>query len=466
MKNNLALNGRSFESFVLSVLRQIASSKSQEIFFEENIPSNYLGGNMPGGTLFDAIAPNGFDNISGPVVFEIKSAKDTLEYGKLQSSLNTLYKKIMHLAFSNITLVLIVNTHSNSPANQTSRVNVQIPYKDNVQVEIWDKSTVDDWINLYPIDYNNVVNSDISANSKNIDIVITESDFEKKSKNNLAAIKTIIETKDNFAFVLGAGISVDPGSKTWDQLLDFFTLELKKQQIIDDEKELSKKIGGSSIITAQLCKDLYPNESDYFWAIHQGIYANRKSINQDFALYHIARISKLCTKKAHFRVLTYNYDDYFESYLSSVGEEFNILYDSKCDVNKNLSIFHVHGFLPQVGYKSHINTRHKKSIYLTEENYNDLYNHPYSWQISSQLSFFRENICLFVGCGLTDPNIRRLLAMTREENRTHYAIISKGNMTTNDLAIASTHLSRLGIEVIWVNNHKEVADKLRDLYKA
>ncbi len=60
--------------------------------------------------------------------------------------------------------------------------------------------------------------------------------------------------KDYFAFVLGAGVSVDPGAKSWDELLQFFTEESKKQGIIDDEKKLNGKIGGSSIVTAQLCK--------------------------------------------------------------------------------------------------------------------------------------------------------------------------------------------------------------------
>ena len=108
--------------------------------------------------------------------------------------------------------------------------------------------------------------------------------------------------------------------------------------------------------------------------------------------------------------------------------------------------------------------QHQKSIYLTEENYNALYNNPYSWQISSQLSFFRENTCLFVGCSLADPNIRRLLEMTKRGNRSHFAILTKDKMKANDLIRASNHFARLGIEVIWVEDFTDINRKLREMY--
>ena len=105
-----------------------------------------------------------------------------------------------------------------------------------------------------------------------------------------------------------------------------------------------------------------------------------------------------------------------------------------------------------------------KSIYLTEENYNELYNQPYSWQITSQLSFFRENTCLFVGCSLSDPNIRRLLELTRAKHRKHYAILVKDGMSTKDLNIASKHFARLGIEIIWVQDFNDITRVLSQLY--
>ena len=110
-----------------------------------------------------------------------------------------------------------------------------------------------------------------------------------------------------------------------------------------------------------------------------------------------------------------------------------------------------------------MDTRYMRSIFLTEENYNDLYNHPYSWQISSQLSFFRENVCLFVGCSLADPNLRRLLEMTKAEGKTHFAIMRNDLATIKDLTVATSHFARLGVEVIWVNSFDEITAVLHSL---
>lgn len=454
----------SFNTFVMSVLRQKASTQNQEIFFDSKIPTDLLGAKANGKVLFDAVAPNGFENISGPVIFEFKFSQQIIKYDKLKSILNGFYKRVMQSTFSDVTLILIANAYIDLPIDIAKDVGKGIPGKGQINLKIWDRKVINQWIDQYPIDYSNAQNRDVLSQSKETSVRITEVDFSIKSENNLKVIKGVIEKKDNFAFVLGAGISIDPGAKSWDQLLDFFTVELKKQGIIDDDKKLNGKIGGSSIITAQLCKELYPNDQDYYWAIHQGLYRDRKPINPDFALYHVARIASACVDKAHFRILTYNYDNYLESYLENIGVPCNTLYDSKSDINDKLSIYHVHGYLPEVEYKTHMQDRCKKSIYLTEENYNELYNHPYSWQISSQLSFFRENICLFVGCSLADPNIRRLLEMTKKENRIHYAIMTTNEMTTKDLVKASNHFARIGIEVIWVNDYKEISKKLSFLY--
>ena len=464
VKESRIMKSSSFEYFVISVLRQIASSRNQDIVFDARIPVDMATSRTRGNQYFDAIAPNGFDGIQGPVIFEIKSLQQNLNYGRLLSALNRLCKLVVQSTFTEVTVILITNQIIDSSIDIEKEVRKTDSHQERINLQIWDQQVINKWVDDYPIDYSNAINFDASVEPKRKNVDITEADFDSKSQNNLLYIKNTIQKEENFAFVLGAGVSVDPGAKSWDKLLEYFTDELRQRGIIDNQESLKKKIGGSSIITAQLCKELYPNETDYYWAIHQGLYQGRKTIDPDFSLYHIARIASYCISKSHFRILTYNYDDYLESYLKSVHVEYNALYDSSSNVNDKLSIYHVHGYLPEVKYKSHLQEKHCKSIYLTEENYNQLYNQPYSWQISSQLSFFRENTCLFVGCSLADPNIRRLLEMTKKENRTHYAIMTTDGMVTNDLVKASNHFARIGIEVIWVNNYKEVAQRLSLLY--
>ena len=100
---------------------------------------------------------------------------------------------------------------------------------------------------------------------------------------------------------------------------------------------------------------------------------------------------------------------------------------------------------------------------MTEDDYNFLYNSPYSWQIETQLEAFRKNNCLFVGCSLTDPNIRRLLKLSIDSKKRHYAIMSIDKMNTFELVIVSHHFSKLGVDIIWTKDFNEFPTVLKQL---
>ena len=444
----------SFKSFVFAVLRQIAAKSKRDLLIETGYSStdNYSNNQIR----FDAYAPEGFDAINAPVVFEIKYTKDKKSAA---SSINTFVKKIIGAKLSyDTTLVFITNVSIDSVIAQ-ERLSKSSKYN----VIVYDAMVIRQWIEQYPVDYANASRSLFASSKIQQFSGISTSDFKQKTESNIALLYEAIRSDDCFAFVLGAGVSVDPGAKSWDALLSHFEDELEREGIISNRKKLCKKVGGSSIITAQMCKELYKREIDYYWAIHQGLYEGARSINEDYCIYQIVKHIQKCLSKKHFRVLTYNFDEYLEKYLAHIGIKYNVLYNDACAVNECLSIYHVHGFLPKVSAKSHLQPQYTRSIFLTEENYNQLYNHPYSWQIASQLSFFRENTCLFVGCSLSDPNIRRLLELTKKEKRIHFAILTKDKMTNTDIAVASNHFARLGIEVIWVDSHAEITSVLRGL---
>lgn len=447
-------NVHSFESFVFSVLRQMAAKSKQELLIQTGYSNtdNYSNNQIQ----FDAYAPAGFYEVNTPAVFEIKYAKDK---NSAASSINSFIKKIMAAKLPyDTTLVFITNVNI-----EDAIVQEHLSKASKYNVITYDAVVIEQWIEQYPVDYANASRSLFASSEIQQYSGIDASDFEQKTESNIALLHETIRSDDCFAFVLGAGVSVDPGAKSWDALLSCFEDELEKRGIISNREKLCKKIGGSSIITAQMCKELYKREVDYYWAIHQGLYANERSFSEHYCIYQVAKHIQKCLTKKHFRVLTYNFDEYLEKYLAHLGIKYNVLYNDACAVNEDLSIYHVHGFLPRVSVKSHLQAQYTKSIFLTEENYNQLYNHPYSWQISSQLSFFRENTCLFIGCSLSDPNIRRLLELTKKEKRIHYAILTKDKMTNTDIAVASNHFARLGIEVIWVDSYNDVTEVLRKL---
>lgn len=449
--------GSAFEKFLISVLQQQALKLKKDIKFD-------VGFDNPGDVFsksvnfhFDAYAPNGF-NSSNPTIFEFK-------FQITSSTLSQLLSKIQSQNHPHhINLIIITYTALEDNYRLISQFN-QTPY-DDINVEIWDKDIVDAWIEEFPIDYQNTiaffVNKSAAPNIIN-DFDITEGDFEKKNENNIAILRDEIKNNECFSLVLGAGVSIDLGAKSWNGLLKDFETELLKKGVIHDTDKVKKSVGSSALITAQLCKDLYNNDSDFYWAIHQSLYPSAGS-NNSAEMNEIIEIIKHCHYKKHFRILTYNFDDYLERHLSAQGIQYTTLFSEKGIINELVPIYHVHGFLPEVKAKSYIQSTHSKSIFLTEENYNDLYNKPYSWQISSQLSFFRENQCLFIGCSLSDPNIRRLLEITRETQRKHFAILVKDKMDTHDLLVTSNHFARLNIEVIWANDFPDISKILQRLH--
>ena len=454
-------NQKVFEAFVTSVLRQKAAEQGNVINFDAPLEEETKN-DSSAIKYYDAIAPEGFGDLIGPIIFEFKYSTQAeilpLDLAQLEKNFRCINKnhKASQDRIPNATFILISSRYyTNTDINRLWNVHGFPAY-------VWDGYVVESWCKEYPVNYSNAIGIE-KLTSKFFDADINDSDFLEKSNSNIKILKDIITTDPKFALVLGAGISVGPGALLWDDLLAEMQQDLTTKKIIDNSSQVCKKVGDSSLITAQLCRDLYKEEISFCWAIHKGLYKNRKPTNASFSIYEIARLINNCKNKRHFRVLTYNFDDYLEEYLREQAVDHNILYTETSPIDDRVSIYHVHGFLPCVKTQKEMHARYMKSIFLTEENYNDLYNHPYSWQISSQLSFFRENICLFVGCSLADPNLRRLLEMTKTEGKTHFAIMRNDLATIKDLTVATSHFARLGVEVIWVNSFDEITAVLHSL---
>ena len=150
------------------------------------------------------------------------------------------------------------------------------------------------------------------------------------------------------------------------------------------------------MISAQAYRELL-TESSYYEIIFRSIYNRYKvpDTKNDTLTNYIACLIKECSEARDFRVMTYNYDNYLEQYLDYYCVAYDIMFD--------------------------MSNIQRGNIKLTEDDYNTMYNDAYAWQIGTQLSFFRENKCLFIGCSLTDPNIRRLIRMAEKERKKHFA---------------------------------------------
>lgn len=444
----IELNNKSFNAFVTAVLRNKTAEQGASFFIETVIEEEEI--ELP--YRFDAISIKKTENKTIIAVIDyIYNLKKT-PFDRFLTQIKSIKSRL-----PDGVIIPIVITNSNISDY------MNFYYRGDYNVRIIDRQIINEWIEQYPIDYLNAINVDSNYVGEYSN-KLTLKDFEDKSNSNKKILRHIFQVKDNFALVLGAGISVDPGAQTWkDMMNEMFNL-VKAKSLLDNRTKVCEKVGTTELISAQLCKDIYNDDRAFFWDLHNSIYENRKPINKSFSINSIAELVGRSIKKRNFRIMTYNFDEYLETYLFNEGIRYNTLFDSECELNQYVSIYHVHGFLPQSSAKSNLEKRCMDSIYLTEESYNKLYNHPYSWQIATQLSFFRENICLFIGCGLTDPNIRRLLEIAHNKNKSHYAILKKDSNSKKDLAVITKHFSRMGVEIIWIDDFKEIKDILDMLH--
>lgn len=136
-----------------------------------------------------------------------------------------------------------------------------------------------------------------------------------------------------------------------------------------------------------------------------------------------------------------------------------------------LNIYHVHGYLPS----EFTDVPDEPNLIFSEEDYHRVYRDAYSWSNLTQLNALRENTGLFIGCSLTDPNLRRLLDVAARSGETprHYAFLrrkrfgskEKGQTVNKDMMglyqkidnnIKKAYYQKLGLNIIWIDNFDEI----------
>lgn len=291
-------------------------------------------------------------------------------------------------------------------------------------------------------------------------------------------------TEDNLCLVLGAGVSVDSHIPQWNELISKLMIKVIQNKIMRNYKFSDKQIEELSCLTLENQKTspliqmrfiksaLEISSDDFIDIIHETLYNDSIDYNTPI----LNSIKNLCIgisgcqeyHSAHLRkVITYNFDDVLEQLLKKNPVYLNTIVDDNGRYNPEcVNIYHVHGYIP---FKSDSS---KTNIVFSEEDYHQVYNNMYHWSNIAQINCFRENVCLFIGCSLTDPNIRRLLDASAKKQ--HYAILKRTKMKSdlfretdksfieeysklNEQLTENYYLS-LGIKIIWINEYSEIPD--------
>lgn len=464
-------SGYGFELFAINVLKDYLNAQGKGMYWKSEYSS------------FDAFLPNGIDDTSIPTDVEIKYIK-TNKSGYWRA-IEQICRKLNNSGVEQLLIILGTDftEKSKEPLLEHPKRFTSIPvviwdindFKDRTK-EYWDSN-----IHYLELPHKAIVEEAILQDK-------TQEQELKKRENLLVQLKQKYKDED-IVLVLGAGISIDAGIPLWYELIKKLLIEMineklriKKKSFSKDEVNQLVQLAYSNMEDSPLAQMRYIknafDDSSYNQLIHSVLYENNPKVSTEL----LKAISEICTpRRRHIGVrsiITYNFDDLVERRLMNKGINYvSIVRENDISVIESLNIYHVHGYLP-----SRLNEiDNDTNIVFSEEDYHKVYRDAYSWSNIIQLNSFRENTCLFIGCSLNDPNLRRLLdvALRDGEKPRHYAILKKRRLKTKDNveinpsvfkayeiidnSIRESYFWSLGINIIWINDYDEIPGILIDL---
>lgn len=315
--------------------------------------------------------------------------------------------------------------------------------------------------------------------------------FTETGKTNIDTYKYQISNlnqsfhKGDLSLFCGAGISFDAGIPTWNKLLKSLLKEIysNNSNIPDMDIRLANifqnRINVSPLILAQYLKLLLGKK--FKETVRDSLY---KNCNDKSPI--IDEIAELIrprrNRKNLISVVNFNFDDLVEEKLNKEKIEYKSIFSEGERIKETeFPIFHPHGFLPR---KKRLTF--KNEIVFSEDAYHTQFIDPFSWGNLVQLNHLNNNTCLFIGISLTDPNMRRLLDVSIRKNgkreKNHYII--KKRYKLSDLYpeneaknikdekvipiienIEEQDANELGFNVIWIDEHTEIPNILKEIGK-
>ena len=467
-QDNAQISYLAFETYVLDALKKYVTAQGKEI-------SIYTDKDF-----YDAYLPKGIDEIVEPLNVEIKyfdSDKKNLYFQNIAKDLERIDK------LDETSLLLILGADFKEKSIESMQRMFQ--KHSSKKVYIWTSSMFYEKTN----DYLNRKFEDVkNKNAVLVDYAINNDQTEKDKKEVQESVLARLKQKyanEEVVLFLGAGVSMDAGLPSWDTLVQrlltkMISNKLESSKINPEHLDEIIKLAydnqdGTSITQMRYIRSAF-DTVEYNRLVHEALYLNNLETKSEL----LDAISLICAPTRNHigiqGIVTYNFDDLIERKLNADNILNNPIYNEQgCSMPDRLSIFHVHGFLPQVNETD----ENEHELIFSEEDYHKVYRDAYCWSNIVQLNFLRENTCLFLGCSLTDPNLRRLLdvASRANEKPRHYAVMRKPNITYRkglqkkdiqlytkiDMNIKEKCFASMGINLIWVDSYDEIKDILKGL---
>lgn len=423
---------------------------------------------------YDMILPQGLEDVSGEIKCVVKYVNEKKE--SAAALCDEMEKKFADLS-KNENYLLVTNIRI--PVNERGRFgqNVIVWDKEDLLARIEPEAAYAQYlINPKQAFIEDVITSDNSSEQRN-----------SERERYITQVKTAFRNQDMVLF-LGAGVSIDGGIPLWGTLIKTLHIYMlnrltKDKSLNFEEQEMIKELAfdnemESPLLQMRYIKAAFQNE-EYYQLVHSALYGQK--INTDTEL--LNAIARICTPQRSYcgvkSIITYNFDNLLEMKLDQKDIQHHVIFSEQGrQMVDKLNVYHVHGYLP----KNMDEISLEPNLIFSEEDYHRVYRDAFSWSNLAQLNALRENTCLFIGCSLTDPNLRRLLdvAARNGENPRHYAFIKKskqkekrrGGRVNKDILkiyqtiddnIQTAYYRELGLNIIWIDEFGEIPKILNTL---
>jgi len=306
---------------------------------------------------------------------------------------------------------------------------------------------------------------------------------EKKNDSLIEKANELFHTGKNTLF-LGAGVGCEIGLPSWDELLKRLLKRAnQKNKSNYNYGKIKEQCNQSSLIIARFIQELFNDDKAFTKAFKNSLYRLPKE-----AIIDNIKNSDLYTKIINMvmsgrvsSIITFNYDDSVERALKMIDymeHEKRLRITSVFDAKHYLidfPVYHVHGIIP-------IEDNIEPTFVLSEKEYHKLYKESYDWSNAVQLQALHDTTCFFIGLSLNDPNLRRLLEISKtntlndNDELHHFAILEKKgvaknnhNKTDNEYIRTQERIfNSLGINVIWYNEKDysklpEILGRIKDM---
>ena len=288
-----------------------------------------------------------------------------------------------------------------------------------------------------------------------------QDDIKSQDELMKMAAKALDETR--CSFILGAGVSVDAGSPSWDGLLKSLLNDILQHHPITDGdyNDVNSKCGWSALITARYVISDHLSSGELAEKMRNAIY-RRNPCDYKTTPTVLPEIARICKEKNVESILTFNYDMFMEEALDHEQVQYKTFFDKGATSTGNIPVYHLHGFISRNSGAPYSNP------VLSEQEYHRLYSNDFHWSNVELLHALTRNTCFLIGLSMSDPNLRRLLDIARFDDDgqpRHFIFMRREPLGKSEKPAkdekhwknVERQFRDLGLNIIWFNYNR--ADK-------